>query len=208
MRLYGYSQSPATQRIQIALALKGLDAPATLSKMPCGMPGGGAVLQLGGSGALPALELADGVRLTQSLAILEWLEEIWPTPPLLPPDPLTRARVRGFAQTIASDVHPLQSLRLVSRSREGGLVEGEAQACARRGISEGLEICESLLVDNAGPFCFGETPGLADLCLVPQLRMARHFGVHLAFPHLLAAEAACLTLPAFRQPSLESVHAG
>jgi maleylpyruvate isomerase len=207
MRLFGYCSSPATQRIQIALALKGLDAPMVPSKLSRDGESGDVLLQPQAAGGPPVLQLADGTRLTQSLAILEWLEEIWPSPALLPPDPITRARVRSFAQVLSSEVHPLQSLRVLARCRDGGLLEGEAQACVRQAIREGLDAGESLLTDNAGPFCFGDTPGLADLCLVPQLRMARHFGVHLAFPRLLAAEAACLTLPAFRQATLEPLHA-
>ncbi|WBV42438.1 glutathione S-transferase N-terminal domain-containing protein [Pseudoroseomonas cervicalis] len=206
MRLHGYRHCPATARVRIALALKGVEMAApVLRDPPCG-PLRLATTPQGG--LLPVLELPDGQGLRQSLAILEWLEEMWPSPPLLPPDPLTRARVRAFALALTADLEPLCSPRVLERLRATGASEGEAQLWARRALAEGLEAGEALLDHGGeGPFCFGAEPGLADICLVPLLQEARRFGVALGFPRLLAAEAASLTLPAFRMVQSEVIHA-
>jgi len=205
MRLHGDSQSPATWRIQIALSLKGLTAcvlphpgteETTLSE---GRPGST-------RGISPVLELPDGMRLGQSLAILEWLEELWPSPPLLPPDPFSRARVRAFALAIGCDTAP-QAGYLPPHLRCAGLSANQAQECIRQAVIEKLDACETMLGDAEGPFCFGAEPSLADVCLVPHLRVARRLGVYLPFPRLLAAEAASMTLPAFRQTIPEMLHA-
>jgi maleylpyruvate isomerase len=150
------------------------------------------------------------VVITQSLAIIEWLEETYPEPPLLPKNPLRRAHVRAFAQVLACDTHPLQNLKVLARLRQLGLAEDEATGWAAWANTEGLAACEALLSGESGPFCFGEAPTLADLCLVPQLGNARRFGVDLsAFPRLLKAEAAAKNTKAFadaapeRQPDAE-----
>ena len=155
------------------------------------------------------LELDDGAMLTQSLAILEWLDETYPAPPLLPADPLKRARMRAFALAIACETHPLQNLRILNAVRElGG--EQAAQDWAKSVNADGLGACEKLIAGEAGPYCFGASPTLADICLIPQLGNARRFGVDVsAYPRLLQAEAACKTLPAFidaapeKQPDAE-----
>lgn len=159
---------------------------------------------------MPTLELDDGRVLTQSLAIVEWLDETHPDPPLLPADPFRRARVRAFALALAADVHPLQNLRVLNRLRALGLGEEAATGWAADVNRDGLAACERLLAGEAGPFCFGSAPTLADICLVPQLGNARRFGVDVSgWPRLLGAEAACRALPAFaeaapdRQPDAE-----
>ena len=148
--------------------------------------------------------------LIQSLAIIEWLDETHPSPPLLPQDPLRRAQVRAFAQVLACDTHPVQNLKVLARLRELGLPEDKVTGWAGWANREGLAACEALVKHEPGPFCFGATPTLADLCLVPQLGNARRFGVDVAaFPRLLQAEAAAKALPAFadaapeRQPDAE-----
>ena len=167
-------------------------------------------LQVNPQGLVPTLELDDGTVLTQSLAIIEWLDEAFPASPLLPADPVQRARVRGFALVLAADTHPLQNLGVLARLRGMDRAESEVQAWAADANAAGLTACEALLAREPGPFCFGNAPGLADICLVPQLGNARRFGVDVAgLPRLLAAEAACMTLPAFanavpaRQPDAE-----
>jgi maleylpyruvate isomerase len=149
-------------------------------------------------GMLPALDVGEGAVLTQSLAIIEWLEETTPVPPLLPADPLLRARVRAFALIIAADIHPLQNLRVLNRLRAAGLGEPAVASWAAGIIADGLSACETLLAGGDTRFCFSDAPGLADICLIPQLYNARRFGVDLApMPRLLAVEAACAPLPAF-----------
>ena len=150
--------------------------------------------------------------ITQSLAIIEWLDETHPEPPLLPNDPLRRANVRAFAQVLACDTHPVQNLKVLARLRELGLPEEQVTGWAAWANREGLTACEILIAGEPGPFCFGETPTIADLCLVPQLANARRFGVDLdAFPRLLKAEAAAKNLKAFadaapeRQPDAEEI---
>ncbi|MFC3124096.1 glutathione S-transferase N-terminal domain-containing protein [Pseudoroseomonas globiformis] len=207
MRLYGYAHSSATERVRLALALKGLDAPVLLSDASDRRVRDDAEPRLNELGGAPVLQLADGTVLTQSLAITEWLEELWPTPPLLPPDPLSRARIRAFVMTVLCDVQPMHDERAFGRLCDASPMEGESQSRVRGAIANGLAAGEAMLCDSGGPFCFSDVPGLADLCLVPQLALARRFGVHLAFPRLLAAEAACLTLPAFRQVYPETIHA-
>ncbi|MFB9970382.1 glutathione S-transferase N-terminal domain-containing protein [Pseudoroseomonas cervicalis] len=206
MRLHGYRHCPATARVRIALALKGVERVALDLRDPPAAPLLLAHVPPGGQP--PVLELPDGQRLRQSLAILEWLEEMWPSPALLPPDPMTRARVRAFALALTADMEPLCSPRVLDRLRRTGASEGEAQLWARQALAEGLEACEALLDHGGeGPFCFGAEPGLADLCLVPQLQEARRFGVALGYPRLLAAEAASLTLAAFQLALPEVIHA-
>jgi maleylpyruvate isomerase len=158
---------------------------------------------------VPTLENEDAV-LTQSLAIIEWLDETHPAPPLLPKDPLRRAKVRAFALVVACDTHPVQNLKVLARLRQLGLPEAQVTGWAAWANREGLTACEKLIASEAGPFCFGAQPTIADLCLVPQLANARRFGVDLAaFPRLLKAEAAASNIKAFadaapdRQPDAE-----
>lgn len=211
MRLHGYYRSTAAWRVRIALRLKGLPAEPVAVHLRRGEQRSEAFLRLNPQGLVPTLELDDGGVLTQSLAICEYLDEIHPDPLLLPRDPLRRAQVRAFALAIACDIHPVQNLKVLNRLRALGHGEEQVNAWAREVIAEGLAACQALLRgEGPGPFCFGDRPGLADLCLVPQLANARRFGVNLTpLPRLLAVEAACLTLPAFaeaapeRQPDFE-----
>jgi maleylpyruvate isomerase len=197
MRLHGSVRSSVTWRVRIALALKNLQVEtALLSVQPDDLrPGSGAPRMPLGSAL--AMTTDDGHVFTQSLAIVEWLEERWPTPPLLPADLAVRARVRSFALTIAGDMELMQTGRVMRRLGNLGLSEAQARSWTRQLLDDGLNACEALLSSADGPFCFGATPTLADLCLVPQLHLARELGCDVTLPRLLAAEAACLTLPAF-----------
>src|SRR4051794_40302108 len=209
MRLHGYFRSSASYRVRIALNLKGLTAEHLAHHLRKGEQRDPAYLAINPQGLVPTLD-DGGTILTQSLAIIEWLDETHPEPPLLPRDPLRRAQVRAFAQVLACDTHPVQNLKVLARLRELGLPEDKVTAWAGWANREGLLACEALVKHEPGPFCFGATPTLADLCLVPQLGNARRFGVDVgAFPRLLQAEAAAKALPAFaeaapeRQPDAE-----
>jgi len=198
MKLHGYFRSSAAYRVRIALNLKGLAAEHLSHQLRKGEQREPAFLAINPQGLVPALEGDAGEVLTQSLAIIEWLDETHPEPPLLPKDPLRRARVRAFAQALASDTHPVQNLKVLVRLRELGLPEDKVTAWAAWVNREGLSACEKLIASERGPFCFGNEPSLADLCLVPQLANARRFGVDVdAFPRLLQAEAAAKAMKAF-----------
>ena len=207
MRLHGYFRSAASWRVRIALALKGVTVEHVSHHLRRGEQRAPDYLCLNPQGFVPALELDDGTVLTQSLAIIEWLDETHPEPPLLPGDAVGRAKVRAFALVLAADTHPLQNLKVLAKIRALG-EEQASQAWAAEFNAAGLEACETLA--GEGPFCFAATPSLADICLVPQLGNARRFGVDVSrFPRLLAAEAACMALPAFahavpgKQPDAE-----
>ncbi|HNG66436.1 MAG TPA: maleylacetoacetate isomerase, partial [Thauera aminoaromatica] len=183
MKLYTYFRSSAAYRVRIALNLKGLDYEAVPVHL---VRGGGehrqpAYLGLNPAGLVPALE-DQGQVLTQSLAIIEYLEESHPQPALLPAAPLDRARVRAIAQAIACDIHPVNNLRVLQYlTRELDASEEQKNAWYRHWIGVGLQAVEAMLAGDArtGAFCHGDTPGLADCCLVPQVFNARRFGCEL-----------------------------
>jgi maleylpyruvate isomerase len=210
MKLHGYFRSSASYRVRIALNLKGVGAEHLAHHLRKGEQCAPAFLAINPQGLVPALEEDAGAILTQSLAIIEWLDETHPEPPLLPREPLRRAKVRAFAQAIACDTHPVQNLKVLARLRQLGLPEAQVTEWAAWANREGLAACETLAAAEPGPFCFGPAPTLADLCLVPQLGNARRFGVEVAaYPRLLQAEAAARNLKAFadaapdRQPDAE-----
>jgi len=210
MKLHGYFRSSAAYRVRIALNLKGLSAEHLTHHLRKGEQRDPGYLAINPQGLVPTLQDDRGAILTQSLAIIEWLDEIYPSPPLLPKDPLRRALVRAFAQVIACDTHPVQNLKVLARLRELGVSEDQVTGWAAWANREGLSACETLIADETGPFCFGAAPTIADLCLVPQLANARRFGVDVAaYPRLLGAEAAAKNLQAFagaapeRQPDAE-----
>lgn len=197
MKLHGYFRSSAAYRVRIALNLKGLTAEHLPHHLRKGEQSEPAYLALNPQGLVPTLEKS-GAVLTQSLAIIEWLDETHPSPPLLPKDPLRRAKVRAFALAIACDIHPVQNLKVLARLRQLGLGEEQVTEWAAWVNREGLAACEALVRDEKGPFCFGDKSTIADLCLVPQLANARRFGVDVgAFPRLLEAEAAAKEMKAF-----------
>jgi maleylpyruvate isomerase len=210
MKLHGYFRSSASYRVRIALNLKGLSAAHLPHHLRKGEQCAPAYLAINPQGLVPTLENDGGAVLTQSLAIIEWLDETHPEPPLLPTDPLQRAKVRAFAMALACDTHPVQNLKVLARLRDLGLPEEQVTGWAAWANREGLSACEALVAHEDGPFCFGAKPTLADLCLVPQLANARRFGVDVAaYPRLLKAEAAAKNLAAFadaapeRQPDAE-----
>jgi maleylpyruvate isomerase len=210
MKLHGYFRSSASYRVRIALNLKGLSAEHLPHHLRKGEQCAPSYLAINPQGLVPTLENDAGAILTQSLAIIEWLDETHPQPPLLPKEPLQRAKVRAFAMALACDTHPVQNLKVLARLRQLGLAEEKVTEWAAWANREGLAACETLIANEPGPFCFGSTPTIADLCLVPQLANARRFGVDLAaFPRLLQAETAAKNNKAFadaapeRQPDAE-----
>lgn len=198
MMLHGYFRSSAAYRVRIALNLKGIEVEHASHHLRKGEQRAAEYLALNPQGLVPTLELDSNEALSQSLAIIEWLNETRPEPPLLPSDPLRRARVRAFALAISCDIHPIQNLKVLNRVRSLGLGEDAVLEWAAWVNREGLEACEILLAGEPGPFCFGAAPTLADICLLPQLANARRFKVDVnRFPRLLTAEAAAMALPAF-----------
>lgn len=201
MKLYTFFRSSASYRVRIALNFKGLEyeaAPIHLRR------GGGEHLSavykaINPQALVPALE--DGGRiLTQSLAIIEYLEERHPEPPLLPKEPADRAAVRAMALALACEVHPIQNLRVLNYLKsEHHQSDEAANRWARHWIALGLGALEQMVsAPRSGRFSFGDAPTLADVCLVPQLSNARRFGCDLApYPTLLRIDAACASLPAF-----------
>src|SRR6187551_2070585 len=162
MKLHGYFRSSAAYRVRIALNLKGLSTEHLPHHLRKGEQCAPTYLAINPQGLVPTLEGDDGAALTQSLAIIEWLDETHPNPPLLPKDPLRRARVRGFALAIACDIHPVQNLRVLERLRAMSLPEAEVIGWAKWVIGDGLESCQALLANTPGPFCFAAAPTLAD----------------------------------------------
>ncbi|WP_298284983.1 maleylacetoacetate isomerase [Novosphingobium sp.] len=205
MRLHTYWRSSAAWRVRIALALKGLAWEAAAHDLSKGGQSAPGYLALNPQALVPALEV-DGAVLTQSLAIIEYLDERWPEPALLPADHVQRARVRAFALAVACDIHPVQNLRVLRMLRKRGLDQAAIDAWAREVIESGLAACSSLIADDHGPFCFGETVTLADITLIPQLANARRFGARTDYPRIEAIEAAALAHPAFAdtRPELQA----
>ncbi len=202
LRLYSYWRSSAAYRVRIGLNLKGLayeTVPVHLVR-DGGEQHSDAFRETNPQRLVPVLE--HGHRMMrQSVAILEYLDEVWPSPPLLPATARERERVRALAHLIASDVHPLNNLRVLQYfERDWNVPQGEREVWVRHWIDEGFGAFEALLLDHpsTGDFCDGDTPTLADCCLVPQIYNARRFGMTLEqYPNITRVEAACLAHPAF-----------
>lgn len=207
MKLHGYWRSSAAYRVRIALNLKGLQVESATHALPRGEHRSDAYRALNPQGLVPALETEDGVFI-QSTAIIEYLDERWPQPPLLPSSPGARAVVRGMAGIISADIHPINNLRVLNRLRnEHGADDAAVARWVNHWIREGFFALEASVArhSTAGRFCHGDSVTVADLCLVPQMYNARRFGCDLAgFPTLVAIDAHCRGLEAFRRAEPES----
>jgi maleylacetoacetate isomerase len=202
LQLYSYWGSSAAYRVRIGLNLKGLAyeiVPVHLLQ-DGGQQHTDAYHQLNPQELVPTLGHGQR-RMGQSLAILEYLDEVWPEPPLLPATARARQRVRALALLVACDVHPLNNLRVLQYfEREWNVPQPERNAWVKHWIEDGFRAAEALLAGHpsTGDFCEGEAPTLADCCLIPQIYNARRFGVDMAaYPTLERIETACLALPAF-----------
>jgi len=199
MTLHGYFRSSAAYRVRIAMHLKGLPFDQVSYHLRRGQQRTPDYLALNPQGLVPSLVLEDGTVLTQSLAIIEWLDETHPSPRLVPTDPIRRAKARAFALAISCDIHPVQNLKVLVALKKGGYSQEAVDEWARSVNFEGLAACERLIAEEPGPFCFGEAPTIADVCLVPQMANARRFGADLSsFNRLRAAEQASNSLAAFQ----------
>ena len=204
MKLYSYWRSTTSYRVRIALNLKGIRCHQVSVNLPAGEQREQSYTTLNPGQGVPSLVLDDGSVLTQSMAILDWLEETCPDPPLLPADPVARARVRAAALAIATDIHPVNNLRVLGVLRDMGHSQGDVVDWMNGWMSRGLTAF-SRMIDPDAPFCFDAAPGLADLCLVPQLYNAHRWGLDMKpFPRLAAIEARCLALPAFAEARPEN----
>jgi len=197
MRLHDYWRSTASYRVRIGLNLKGLSYDRRVHDLRLGDQRAKEYLALNPQGLVPALEIGDRV-LTQSLAILEYVEEVAAGPALLPADPFDRAHVRAMAALIACDIHPLNNLRVLNALRgDLGLDEHRIGDWIADWITAGFDALEPLVERFGGRFAFGDLPGLADCCLVPQVYSAQRFRVDLGrYPKILAAVRAASALPA------------
>ncbi|MBT0964136.1 maleylacetoacetate isomerase [Denitromonas iodatirespirans] len=201
MKLYTYFRSSAAYRVRIALNLKGLPWEAVAVHLARGEQRAPGYRSIHPAGLVPTLD-DNGLLLTQSLAIVEYLDETHPQPPLLPADPAGRARVRAIAQSIACEIHPINNLRVLNYlTGEMGLTETQKLTWYRHWVDTGLAAVEAQLAGHpaTGRFCHGDTPGLADACLVPQIYNAQRFDCQLDHvPTVMRIVEACEALPAFQ----------
>jgi maleylpyruvate isomerase len=201
LTLYNYYRSSTSYRVRIALELKGLAYDYVAEHLRHGEHLEPPYRAVNPQALVPALILDDGTMLSQSLAIIEYLDETYPEPPLLPRDAPGRARVRMLAQMIACDIHPVNNLRVLTSLRNlFGAGDDDVSGWVRHWVNETFEPMEKLLAESreTGTFCHGETPGLADICLVAQVTANQRFGVDMTpYPVISRINAACLGVPAF-----------
>lgn len=197
MRLYSYSRSTTSYRVRAALNLKGVAYETVPIDLVAGDQRAADYARLNPGKGVPTLVLEDGTALTQSLAIIDYLEATYPNPQLLPKAPVARAQVQAVAHTVALDIHPVNNLRVIQhlKSTQNATAE-EATAWMVHWMRTGFEAVEAMISDDT-PFSFGFTPDLADICLIAQLYNAHRWGVDLTpFPKTKRVEGACLAVPA------------
>lgn len=201
MKLYDFFRSGTSHRLRIALNLKGLSYEQVAVDLRKNMHLADAYKAVNPQQLVPALDMGDGV-LTQTPAIIEWLEERYPSPTLLPAGPLMRAHVRALAAIVGCDIHPLNNRRVLEALRQRfGADETAINDWCSTWIAAGFDAYQSLVQKQGeGTFSFGDSPTLGDVYLIPQIESSRRFGVNLSrWPRLLAIESACLQLDAFKQ---------
>jgi maleylacetoacetate isomerase len=205
LKLYTYFRSSAAFRVRIALNLKGLKYDPVFVHLPKGEHRSGAYPQVNPQALLPTLELDDGTRLNQSLAIIEYLDEKYPQPSLVPKEVLARARVRSLSLLVAAEIHPLNNLRvLVHLKKALGQSQEQVDAWYRYWIADGLAKVEAELAGGKSKFSCGDAPTMADCCLVPQIFNAKRYNSDLApYPQTMRVFENCMQLEAFdrAQPS-------
>lgn len=211
--LHNYFRSSTSYRVRIALNLKGVEYDYVAHHLRHGEQRRAEFLRVNPQGLVPALVWSDGTVITQSLAICEFLNEVVPEPPLLPPDPAGRARVRALAQMIACEIHPVNNLRVLNDLRTRFGADDEAIGrWFRHWVSQTFEPLESVLASDSatGRFCHGDMPSLADICLVAQVANNARFNLDMSpYPTIARINGACLGLAAFadaapaRQPDAE-----
>ncbi|WP_319824908.1 maleylacetoacetate isomerase [Thalassovita sp.] len=203
MRFLGYFRSSSAYRCRIAFNLKGLAYDFESVHLKTGQQNAPGYAAINPQKLVPVLITDDGQELYQSLAIIEWLDETYDGARLIPADKDLRAQVRAFAQVIACEIHPLQNLRVLQYLRgDLGLDDAAVNAWLARWLGDGLQACEDILVKRGGEgrFCFGDEPGLADICLVPQVFSAQRFNVDIShLPRINAIYEQCQLIPAFAQ---------
>jgi maleylacetoacetate isomerase len=201
MKLYGYFRSSAAFRVRIALNLKNLPYDTASIHLRRNEQGRAEYRMLNPQGLVPTLETDDGTRLIQSLAIIEYLDEVHPTPPLLPSRPADRARVRALAEIVACDIHPINNLRVLRYlTHTLGHDEAAIGAWYNHWIDAGFAALEPLLANDprTGAFCHGDAPGLADVALVPQVVNAERYRLDMTpYPTIIRIHRNCTALPAF-----------
>jgi maleylacetoacetate isomerase len=207
MKLYGYFRSSAAYRVRIALALKGLSVEMASIHLLKGEQHSAEYSRINPQNLVPVLE-DEGTLLYQSLAIMQYLEERYPDPPLLPADALGRARVRSLGLLIACEIHPINNPRVLNYlTGKLGVSEDQKLEWYHHWVVTGFTALEKRLTGEpqTGRFCHGDTPGFADCALVPQVANARRFKVHLsAFPTIVRIDAACRELEPFKQAAPEN----
>jgi maleylpyruvate isomerase len=211
VKLHTYFRSSASFRVRIALNLKGIAYEPSFVHLPKGEHRAAAYSRINPQALTPALELDDGAQLAQSLAIIEYLDEVHPAPPLLPRDPKGRARVRSLSLLIACEIHPLNNLRTLQYlKRSLGQSEDQVNAWYRHWEADGLAKFEADVGRGSGKYCHGDVPTMADCCLAPQIFNAQRYQCDLApYPVTMRIFDACMKLDAFdraqpsRQPDAE-----
>jgi maleylacetoacetate isomerase len=206
MKLYTYWRSSAAWRVRIALALKGVGYEAVPVSLIAngGQQHSEAYAVINAQHLVPTLILDDGTKLTQSLAIIDWLESAYPAPALLPENPIGRAKVLAASHLIAMDIHPINNLRVMKSLTDQFGADADAKTkWMQHWMAIGFDALEGMI--EPSPFAFGSQPTLADLCLIPQLYNARRWGMDLSpWQRLIAVEKSCLALTAFTSTAPEA----